>query len=180
MSSDATKKRRVATDSGDGTAVAGVEDIIAEMKVQMTRMHNEMNNMKGRLSEIDLLKQENNHLKARCCSLENSMKVLIEEQKWEYSAHYIPDSHWEERGFDQDYIEEMKTCFLDSIKEATCKLRSGRGMRNEEWIIVGNDDSDATALLLHDDALIPHWKELINAMQLYQKEKPFRLSVNNV
>jgi hypothetical protein len=57
---------------------------------------------------------------------------------------------------------------LDKIKEATCELRSGRDIHNE-WITVGNNDIDI--VLLHDDLLLPHWKELANAMQLYRKSK---------
>ena len=168
MSSDATKKRRIATDSGgvkgDNTAAVtvGVEDISIEMKVQMTRMQNEMDSKTATMqSEIDSTKRENALLKAKCESLERSMKILIDEQTWEYSAPKIPTSYWDERGFDQDYITEMEHC-LDAIKDVTCKLRSGKEfMRgNDRWITVGNDDSDATALL-HDDILLPHWKELM-------------------
>ena len=36
----------------------------------------------------------------------------------------------------------------------------------------------ATALL-HDDALLPHWNELANAMQLYREENPLKLSIAN-
>ena len=62
-SNDASKKRRVDADNNIiggicGTAATGVEDIIAEMKVHMTRMQNEMNELKA----------ENNCLKARCSS----------------------------------------------------------------------------------------------------------------
>ena len=49
-SNDASKKRRVDDDNDIndgvcGTAAVGVEDIIAEMKVHMTRMQNKMNEM---------------------------------------------------------------------------------------------------------------------------------------
>ena len=194
MSSDTAKKRKVAAEEydcgSDHTAVAGVKDIIAEMKVHMTRMQNEMETrvvsmqiemdsrtstmqneiigMKDRISKM-------NELEAKCESLERSMKILIDEQKWEYSAPDIPESHWDERGFDGEYIEWMGY-LLDKIKEATCELRSGRDMR-DEWITVGNDDSDI--VLLHDDLLLPHWEELANAMQLYQEGKPLMLFINN-
>ena len=170
MSSKAIKKRKVVaakecSEGGDNTA-AGVEDIIAEMKAQMTRTQNKMNeieaqavsmqkemdNAKARAvsmqDEMDSMKTrlaQFDEIEARCEYLERSMKVLIDEQKWEYSAPDIPESYWDERGFDQDYIEDMKN-FLTQIKDVTCKLRSGSDM-SDEWIGLGNEDSDATALL---------------------------------
>ena len=198
MSSDAAKKRKVNDNiSGDTVAAAGVEDVITEMKVDMTRMQNEMDSMKGRLlqmdelkkenkmletgavsmqNEVNLLKTENTCLKAKCESLERRMKILVDERKWEYSAPDILESHWDERGFDGEYIEWMGY-LLDKIKEATCELRSGSDMHND-WITVGNDDSDTT-VLLHEDVLIPHWKELANAMQLYRKGK-LKISISNL
>ena len=193
MSSDTAKKRKVAAkeyDCGsDHTAVAGVEDIIAEMKARMTRMQNEMNSMRERLSnvdklesktssmqnEIDDMKRENNFLKTKCSSLEISVSILVKEQTWEYSAPGIPIGYWAEGGFDEDYIEEMES-FLDDIKRATIALRKD-GINNN-LIFLGNPES-ATALL-HDDALLPHWNELANAMQLYQGKKPFTLSINHL
>jgi len=114
------------------------------------------------------------------------MKILIDEQKWEYSAPDIPEIHWEERGFDEDYIEDMKNNFLDKIKEATCELRSGKefmGVLNDRWVTVGNNSGmdDGIPILLHDDALLPHWKELANALQLYQNSGfTYKLSIEHV
>ena len=87
-SNDALKKRRVDADNdiNGGTAAVGVEDIIAEMKVHMTRMQNEMNGMRERLSQMDELDEKNKYLEARCSLLERSYKMLVKEQKWEYSA----------------------------------------------------------------------------------------------
>ena len=45
-------------------------------------------------------------------------------------------------------------------------------------IFLGNPVSEAA--LLHDDALLPHWNELANAMQLHQEEKPLKLSIANL
>ena len=103
------------------------------------------------------------------------MKIFVDERKQEYSAPDIPESHWDERGFDGEYIEWMGY-LLDKIKEATCELRSGRDIHNE-WITVGNNDIDI--VLLHDDLLLPHWKELANAMQLYRKGK-LKISISNL
>ena len=207
MSSDTVKKRRLANNdsgNGDNMAAAGVEDTITEMKSHMTQMQNkmndmetravsmqnEMNGMRTRLSHIEELEKntasaqgeivdltkDNKFLKAKCSSLERSIKILIDEQKWEYSAPNIPTSHWEERGFDEDYIECMEQ-FLNKIKEVTCQLRNS-GVNDNKWIFLGDEEFETT--LLHDDLLLPHWKELANALQLYQEEKPFKLSIFNL
>ena len=52
--------------------------------------------------------------------------------------------------------------FLFHIKEYTCALRNGTCSEN---IVLrsGIHDEDDT-LLLHDDALLPHWKEFATAL----------------
>jgi len=179
MSTDAIKKRRVdgghhhqggdsaseSTEVDSGVTLAAIMAKMNEMETRNISMQNEMT----------LLKNENKSLMTRCDSLERSMQILIKERKWEYSAPDIPTSHWIEAGFDQDYIVDMKIYFLDIIQGTTCELRSGRDMR-DEWITVGNNDIN---LILHDDLLLPHWKELANAMQLYRKGK-LKLSIVNL
>ena len=113
MSSDTAKKRKVAAEEYD----CGSDNNTA-VEAHMTRMQNEMNSMRERLSnvdkleskaasmqnEIDDMKKENKFLKTKCSSLERSVSILVKEHKWEYSAPDIPTSHWEERGYDEDYI----------------------------------------------------------------------------
>ena len=81
-SNDTTKKRKVTTNNnsnrceGRTSSVAGVEDIIEEMKANMTRMQNEMDRKSSSMqNEIDELKKtsnsltkDNKFLKARCVS----------------------------------------------------------------------------------------------------------------
>ena len=112
MSTEPAKKKHKADDCDDAHEDEGVTTlmaqvggttvgaILAEMKSHMSRMQNEMDGMKSRLSHMDELErkcqiQEENMdklesnckwLKAECGSLERSMQILIKEQKWEYSA----------------------------------------------------------------------------------------------
>ena len=196
---NATKKRRMGADNDhnidggdDGTvqmaAAAKVEDgsttlatIMAEIKDMRNRMdetemskQNEIDHMKSRISQMEeenkLLQDKCESFEARCGSLESSMKILVKEQKWEYSVPDIPRSHWIEAGFDNDnedddYIECMED-FLKHIKRYTCNLRSANGY----ILSLGGDfnDVDDERVLLHDDVLLPHWNELANALQLYQ------------
>ena len=78
-----------------------------------------------------LLQDKCNSFEAKCGSLERGMKILIEEQKWEYSAPDIPRSHWVECGFDEEYIGVME-CFLSEMMKTTCVLRADK-----------NDDGEA-------------------------------------
>jgi hypothetical protein len=72
MSSDTAKKRKVAAEEYDcgsvHTAVAGVEDIIAEMKAHMMSMQNEMNSMRERLSNVE-------KLESKAASMQNEMQA---------------------------------------------------------------------------------------------------------
>ena len=191
-SNDASKRRKLATNNnsnGAGTMVArGMEDLIAEMRLHLTSLQTKMNEMetnnismqneidstKSRLLQMNELDKKNKYLEARCSSLERSVKILVKEQKWEYSAPDIPDSYWTNCGFDEGYIAEMKQS-LRQIKQTTCDLRNdevgGKGIILGEGIDI---------VLLYDDALIPHWKELINAMQLYQEEEPLEITIYNL
>ena len=103
--------------------------------------------------------------------------------KWDYSAPDVPTSHWIDRGFDGNYIGGM-TRFLREIKDCTCQLRSGTCREN---IYLGsgfgaNDFVGANdSVLLHDDALLPHWEEFANALQLYRNpEASHNCAINNI
>ena len=95
MSAKTTKKRRgdshqggdsatasmAVDDEGDGTTTMAA--MLAEMKNHMSSVQNEMNEMRGRLSRMD-------ELEVKCNSLERSMKILLEEQKYEYGTLHLP------------------------------------------------------------------------------------------
>ena len=100
------------------------------------------------------------------------MQILAKDVEWKYSAPAIPAGHWIDRGFDEHYIEGMKR-FLRTIKEITCELRRGACSGH---IYLGD-----SRVLLHDDALLPHWQEFANAVQLYQNpEASRRFAIVNV
>ena len=197
MSTEPAKKKHKADDCDDAHEDEGAASmaevggttmgaILAEMKSHMSRMQNEMDGMKSRLSHMDELErkcqiQEENmdklesnckFLKAECGSLERSMQILIKEQKWEYSAPSIPTFHWINNGFEEQYIEGMEY-LLKQLKDNTIKLRNGRCAdhfpHNTQNICLsgGFDDVNDHTILLHDDLLLPHWKEFAIALQLY-------------
>ena len=159
MSADTTKKRK--TDGGDsqgdydveisdnGTTMAAVLAKINDMESRYTSLQNEMNGMKDKCT----------YLENRCDSLERSVMVLSKESKWEWSVPPISFSNW--RDFDEDYLERIDS-FLDAIKSNTHQLRSGEC--TDIHLSFGEDSEDT--LISHDDILLPHWRELANAIQL--------------
>jgi len=202
-SPDSTKKRRIAVSNGSGDDNGIVDDgitmstILAKLNDMENRfismqseldkcnssresMQKEMDGMQSRLSHIDelekkcdRLEKECTHLDIRCDSLQRSVEILSKESKWKYSAPPIPLSHW--RGFPEDYVDSMQT-LLSDINEYTRALRSGKNIALST-LYLGLDDE---ALLQHDDMLLPHWEELANALQLYNKEGGLYLSITNI
>ena len=157
---------------GDGTTMADILAEMQDMKSKLSRMdemQNEIDSMKGKLSQMDELVSKCKRLEERCGKLE---KLLSKD--WTYSAPDILDSYWEDQGFDEDYIASIGN-FLGHIKEQTSRLRRGEEVTD---ISLGFDDD--TYVLLHDDALLPHWTELANALQLYQGNDTYEVLFNDM
>jgi len=194
-SSDTIKKRKVKDNDveeetrEDTTSMSAAEKerstlsaILAEMKDMKCKlshmdelesksalMQNEIDSMKERVSHIDELERKNEVLEAKLHlasrTLKRSVKLLLKEIKWEYSAPPIPDSHWLEHGFDADIIEEMEG-FLSNIKDITCDLRSGDEC-DEIKLEFDNENEALSNPLPYTNALLPHWREFANAIQVY-------------
>ena len=177
-SDDAVKKRRVDDDDNRYQGEDSVPTIsdaregdgltLAAIMAKMNEMQNEVDSMKSRLSDMDKLEDKCKNLEDKCGSMERSMKILIKEQKWEYSAPDIPESYWRDKGFDEDYIAQMNY-FIQKIQKTTSNLRNNEVI----YILLGNSGHDT--VLLHDDILLPHWKEIANALQLYQTSDNFTI-----
>jgi len=196
MSCNKAKRPKVEDGGGGGISLAAVLAEMQDMKSKLSRMdemQNEIDNMKGKLLQMDEMKKEITkrddyinskmsemdelvskckYLEDKCDKLEKSVKLLVKD--WKYSVPDIPDSYWEDQGFDEDYIKSIRT-FLGEVKEQTLRLRSGEEM---EYVSLGFDDG--VGVLQHDDVLIPHWKELADALQLYQNENTFEISFNKM
>ena len=98
-------------------------------------------------------------LEVRCSSLERSVQVLKKDVDWTYSAPDIPRSHWIEQGHDEEYADYM-VGNISYIKDNVEDIRSSGG---------GNCsclDYYGQSRMLYDDALLPHFKELADAIQL--------------
>ena len=115
----------------------------------------------GRKSES--LERKCGELEVRCSSLERSIQVLKKDVSRRYSAPDIPRSHWIERGHDEDYADIMEYC-LRQIKKDAEAIRTEGNEGNGYYC--GCLDYEDQLAILHDDALLPHFQELADAIQL--------------
>jgi hypothetical protein len=92
------------------------------------------------------------------------MKKLFEE---DYKSPSIPNSYWIHSGFDEVYAKEMEG-FLWEMKKSTLQLMSGDRLRYDESISLRYRREQV--VLQHDDILLPHWEEFINALRQYNHE----------
>ena len=109
--------------------------------------------------EVDELRERCDVLESRCGSLERSIQVLRKDVSWSYSAPDIPRSYWVEQGHDEQYAHNLEI-LLSRIKEDAEDIRDGRVY---ECACMCNDDGPT---ILHDDAMLPHFKELADAIQV--------------
>jgi len=95
------------------------------------------------------------------------MKKLKDE---DYMSPSIPTSYWTTRGFDEEHVENMETILLQ-MKKATLQLKSGERLDyGYESITLGRRQSAKDVIHEHDDILLPHWKEFVDALRMYNHE----------
>ncbi|EJK67359.1 hypothetical protein THAOC_11618 [Thalassiosira oceanica] len=99
-------------------------------------------------------------LEVRCSSLERSIQLLKRDVDWTYSAPDVPRSHWIEQGHDEEYAANVEGC-LERIKGDVGDIRDG-----DEYYYCGCLGYEDQLAIMHDDALLPHFKELTDAIQL--------------
>ncbi|EJK59041.1 hypothetical protein THAOC_20792 [Thalassiosira oceanica] len=177
---DEAKKRKLdSPTNNEGSLVASdamdLKHLLDQQSEQMRRMQSQIDGLvatsgalQARLDdqaerqaqEVDELREKCDVLESRCGSLERCILVLKKDVSWTYSAPDIPRSHWLEQGHDEEYADNMED-ILSSIKEDTkCVKKMG------EKYYCGCLDNDGQPAMLHDDALLPHFKELADAIQL--------------
>ena len=133
----------------------GLESIVRRMVSTAQDMQNRM----------DTIQNENKELKDKCNELEIKVKDLTlknEYNEWSYAAEGIPASYWIERGFSEEYAQQMRS-FLSRLVEYAHQLRRGASPIEKIMLTFVNDH------MLHDDILLPHWKEFADALMQYQK-----------
>ena len=106
------------------------------------------------------LERSCDELEVRCSSLERSVQVLKKDVDWTYTAPCIPRSHWIEQGRNEEYADIMEQ-FPSLVKDNVERIRNG-----EEDYYGTCLDYYGEMTVLHDNVLLPHFKELADAMQL--------------
>ena len=95
-----------------------------------------------------------------CTTADTSMAT----KKWTYSAPFKPYSYWISLGHDNQYARDMME-FQQQFSEAVYRMR---GMTNaEEGTVIMNyplgSQNDNDNIVLHNNAFLPHWREVANA-----------------
>ena len=190
MDSSKPKRRKTAPDPCDETGASssrgdtrdGIDAILKEHSRQIETLvaaNVELTDMCRSLdvkyqAQVDELKAEcrekcealgraRDDLEARCSSLERSIQVLKKDVNWTYSAPEIPRSHWIEQGHDDEYANNMEE-FLEGIKEDVKDMRNAGDETNKFRCTCL--DNEGFLAVSHDDVLLPHFKELADAIQL--------------
>ncbi|EJK45289.1 hypothetical protein THAOC_36100, partial [Thalassiosira oceanica] len=107
------------------------------------------------------LKRSCDKLEVRCISMERSIQVLKKDVNWSYSAPYVPRDYWIEQGHDEEYTNNVDWC-IERIKENAQAIRRSK---SQNFCCSCLDYGDQLTIL-HDDALLPHFKELADAIQV--------------
>ena len=170
------KRRKVHAPDPTGGDIAphkldGINAVLAEHSRQIETLAAANKVLEGRNAALEercealgrkskSLERSCDKLEVRCSSLERSIQVLKKDVNWTYSAPDIPWSHWIDQGHSEDYavnIEER----LQSIKDNVDRIRNGA-----EGYYCSCLDNEGMPTILHDDSLLPHFKEVADAIQL--------------
>ncbi|EJK59331.1 hypothetical protein THAOC_20463 [Thalassiosira oceanica] len=83
--------------------------------------------------------------------------------KWAYTAETTPREHWIEKGYPEDYADQMAN-LQQSMRNIIKDLRMGT-VGSKCTIDVRFDEENLIGISAdHDDVLMPYWKELANAI----------------
>ncbi|EJK58931.1 hypothetical protein THAOC_20905, partial [Thalassiosira oceanica] len=175
---DEAKKRKLEDPNSEGSLVAcdtvDLKALLDQHTDQMRRMQSQIDGLvainstlqarlddqaESQAQEVNELREKSDVLELRCGSLERSIQVLRKDVNWTYSAPSIPRIHWIEQGREEEYADNMENN-IGYIKAEARRIRNGENI-------------DCTCLdfygqmaVLHDDALLPHFQELADAIQL--------------
>ncbi|EJK47145.1 hypothetical protein THAOC_34160 [Thalassiosira oceanica] len=143
------------------TLVAANRALDEKHQAQIERHQAQVDEVKAECREkCESLERRCGVLEARCGSLERSIQVLKKDVDWTYKAPDIPRSHWIEQGHDEAYADNMEE-FLESIKEDVENIRADAAECSFDCLHNGGHPA-----MLHDDALLPHLRELADAIQV--------------
>ncbi|EJK59751.1 hypothetical protein THAOC_19988 [Thalassiosira oceanica] len=168
---DEGRKRKLEASNIEGSPVAfdtmDLKNLLDRMQSQIDGLVAINSTLQARLDgqaerqaqEVNGLREKCEVFESRCGSLERSIQVLKKDVDWSYSAPSIPRRHWIEQGHDEEYADKME--------DILCRIKGDvTSIRNGETISCTCLDYYGQMAVLHDDALLPHFKELADAIQL--------------
>ncbi|EJK45424.1 hypothetical protein THAOC_35963 [Thalassiosira oceanica] len=191
---DEAKKRKLEASNSEESPFASddmdLKALLDQHSQQMQRMQSQIDGLvatngalQARLDQAESQAKEVNELRgkcdvleSRCDSLERSIQVLRKGVFWSYSAPDIPRSHWIEQGHNEEYAARFMEGCVERIKEDVEDIRNGEEDRCSclDYCHLAGQ----MAVVLHDDALLPHFKELADAIQLSSGIQ--RINIDNV
>ena len=98
--------------------------------------------------DINALRNENKALKWSLHRLASKVR-----EGWEYPLMIQPDEYWENKGYDDEAIDNLREGFLANLKRAVSDLELGVC----DFISVGR--------VSHDEDLMPHWNALFRSFK---------------
>ena len=143
----------------------------SQMEEQMSQAYREMDDMQEEIDSLKLqlrMHQEDTKYALVEKSLTSSSNRI---DNWEYPLSIdIPASYWIDQGFDIAYYRAVNE-LLRKIKCMTRDMRRGRYVHSIDLDVNFDDESENT-ILIHDDILLPHWRQLTDALKEYDYPEP--------
>ena len=155
--STASKRRRADSPkpSSDGAAAEDLYGVMTEMKSQLESLQQWKVSAEERL---DRLQQQCAFLDKKCIALEESLiDHALRDPDWEYPEPE-PDIDFEELGFEEGYnpFADIQNATI-SLMKSSLEERVGLGFE----IGIVEDP-----VLMDDDEMMPHWRQLADAIRL--------------
>jgi len=115
--------------------------------------------MKALVIEVkDQYKLETDALKSKNEDLKSALQ-------WAYTTERIPRQHWLDMGHDEEYADAIEV-LLNSLKRIIQSLRLGTLVSESIDIDFDHQDGDGDYIkAVHDDLLLPYWKEFAAALK---------------
>ena len=149
-----------------------MDELINQNRKQTENISNMLQMMQSQSRDIDQLTQANDtmqcdinrlthaidNIQCNQLILERKLKyqdILLQNQKWVYSAPYPSDDYWSNLdGNDEEEVED----FLKQIKKCTEEMRYG----------TGDGEISIHADIPYNEEFLPHWEEFASALEQYQ------------
>lgn len=139
--------------------------VMKHMQGEITRLTKKCNGMEKSIQKVHN-KLDTTYEEVDLKDRLNYLEVLLENQKWTYSAPRPSEDYWYNIEYDVDE-EEAAEDFLQQIENKTKELRYGTSSVTSNKKSYSGD-IEITATPLYDEEFYPHWKEFASALREHQ------------